>query len=51
MQIVLNLANHLDTTRTKKSLNIDKSILTPLNIKTANKSGRTEFHTFAQSLT
>lgn len=24
MQIVLNLANHLDTTRTKKSLNIDK---------------------------
>lgn len=28
MQIVLNLANHLDTTRTKKSLNIDKQVNT-----------------------
>lgn len=49
MQIVLNLANHLDTTRTKKrrSLNIVNVDTDNLNFKTANKFGQKHFSTIS----
>lgn len=47
MQIVLNLANHLDTTRTKRSLNIVNVDTDNLNFKTANKFGQKHFSTIS----